>query len=116
MTLPAQVDNARPYVERGLALGKAVARHYPGRRMKANFQELGGTKLWVPAPDKTQSQTGARFTVFLKHSELLGPEISAQKRYWQLLQEVPVVNAVGVTSSSAILFAGVCTVTTVPDS
>ena len=64
--------------------------------MRPNLQKLGSTKLWVPAPGKPQLQTGARFAVFLKYSELLGCEISAQERYWELLQELPVVNAVGV--------------------
>jgi hypothetical protein len=60
---------------------------------------MAGTGLWVPQRDEQPPPAGPTFTVYVKHSELFPDRDNVHEQYWQLLQEVPVVNAVGVLAS-----------------
>jgi hypothetical protein len=52
-------------------------------------------QIWVPGVSPPRSASGPTVVVYLKYSELF-PGSHPAEEYWKILQQVPVVNAVGI--------------------
>lgn len=72
-----------------------MARRYTQRQLQRLFEKMAGASLWVPQDRRPVPYVGPAFAVYLRYSDLF-PEGDAGDQYWRLLQELPVVNAVGL--------------------
>lgn len=75
-----------------------VTRYAP-EQLQRIFEQIAGTGLWIPQQTEQPTPVGPTFSVYLKHSEIFGDGDNVQDEYWRLLQQAPVVNAIGVLAS-----------------
>jgi hypothetical protein len=77
-----------------------VTGRYTEQQLQELFQRIGGgSHLWVPQTEAEHVPSGPTMTVYFKYSEVFPEAGNAQNRYWEMLQTVPVVNAIGVFAS-----------------
>ena len=76
-----------------------MARRYTPQQLQDLFQRMAGDGLWIPQNREASRYVGPAFAVYLRYSDLFPESGDVRERYWQLLQEVPVVNAIGVFAS-----------------
>ena len=70
------------------------AQHYSPEELLRLFQKMAGGGLWVPQNRGQAPYIGPAFAVYARHSDLFSD--NAEDAYWQLLQNLPVVNAIGI--------------------
>jgi transposase len=74
-----------------MALGTALHR----AAAQTHLREHGaGGSLWVVQSSKPALYIGPAFAVYLRYSDLFPERTDVADRYWQLLQHLPVVNAI----------------------
>src|SRR5437867_4465653 len=73
-----------------------MTRRYTAEQLQQLFQQIAGESFGMPR--SSDQPAGPSINVYLRRSELF-PNEDVQTQYWQLLQDVPVVNALGVLAS-----------------
>jgi hypothetical protein len=71
-----------------------MARSYSLEEIQRLFQKIAGGGLWVAHGRRAPPYVGPVFAVYARNSDLF-PD-NAEDTYWRRLQELPVVNAIGV--------------------
>jgi hypothetical protein len=69
---------------------------YTPEQLQRIFEQMAGSGMWVPVRNQPAPYVGPAFAVYLKYSELYPDCADVKDRYWRLIQQVPIVNAVGV--------------------
>jgi hypothetical protein len=76
-----------------------MANRYTPEGLQRLYNELGGPGFWVPAVSPQRPYIGPVFVVYLRYSELFPERMDAGERLWQLLAEMPTVNAIGILAT-----------------
>ncbi len=71
-----------------------MARRYSPEELRRLFQKMAGGGLWVPQNRRAAPYVGPGFAVYARHSDLF-PD-NTEDTYWRLLEELPIVNAIGI--------------------
>ncbi|MEQ1887283.1 MAG: hypothetical protein ABL967_19625 [Bryobacteraceae bacterium] len=71
-----------------------MARSYSLEEIQRLFQKIAGGGLWVAHGQRAAPYVGPVFAVYARNSDLF-PD-NAEDTYWRRLQELPVVNTIGV--------------------
>jgi hypothetical protein len=78
---------------------------YSPQELRKIFENMAGAGLWTPQIQSQHSPyIGPAFAVYLRYSEVF-PQADVRDRDWELLQEVPAINAIGVLASINNLLA-----------
>ena len=73
-----------------------MKRHIPDELGRI-FQSIAGKGLWAPLPQGgTETEVGPRVVVYIKWSEISPSANNLEDRYWECLQRVPSLGALGV--------------------
>jgi hypothetical protein len=82
-----------------------MARRYSPQELQKIFETMAGAGLWTPQiQGQHRPYIGPAFSVYLRYSEVF-PQAGLPDRYWELLQESPAINAIGVLASINNLLA-----------
>jgi hypothetical protein len=76
-----------------------MARRYTPQQLQRVFEKTAGRGLWVAQHRERAPYDGPTFAVYLRYSDLFREGGDIAEQYWQLLQDVPVVNAIGVLAT-----------------
>jgi hypothetical protein len=77
-----------------------MAQRYTAQQLQRIFEKMaGGGGLWVAQNCKPAPYIGPAFAVYLRYSDLFPESTDVADQYWQLLQDLPVVNAIGVLAA-----------------
>jgi hypothetical protein len=85
-----------------------MAKRYPPEGLQQPYDDLAGPRFWVPAVSAQRPYVGPVFAVYLRYSELFPEKPDAAERLWQLLAEMPIINAIGVFARSTIFSPYIC--------
>jgi hypothetical protein len=72
---------------------------YNPQQLRRLFRQMAGGGLWFPQSRERKPYVGPAFAVYLKYTDLFPESGDVAERYWHLLQEVPVINAIGVLAA-----------------
>ena len=74
-------------------------RSFSPEELASIFQKVANQEgLWLPSasPDRLTGASGPDLSLMLRYSDLFPDASDIEVRYWQCLQTVPVVGAIGV--------------------
>lgn len=74
-----------------------MTKRYSDEELNDIYLKIAPERLWVPVPVPAgMPNTGPAFRVFLRYSDVVPGADAVEQRYWEALQRIPVLGAVGV--------------------
>ena len=71
-----------------------MAQRYTPQQLQRIFENMTGGGLWVAQGSRPRPYIGPAFAIYLRYADLFPDRSDGADRYWQLLQELPVVNTI----------------------